>query len=805
LNVADIIAYFPDAKHTSNGWQAKCPAHDDSVASLSIHQEGDGKVLLHCHAGCEPEIVLRAVGLKLSDLFPERERSGSYDNSRRTRKRKSAPSDSMIVAEYDYRDESGNLLYQAVRLDPKDFRLRRRVITSTSAGWAWNMDGVRKVVYRLPEVMAAIAAGKPVVVVEGEKDVHTLERLGLTATCNPGGAGKWIKGYSPPFRGADVVILPDNDPPGRDHAETVAKTMQGHAKRIRVVRLPDLPPKGDITDWVEAGGTADELAKLIDSAPDWTPAPEVDITLGIDGEPLNDLGNARRLVKKHGDSVRFCYDAGKWYNWDGRRWSKDETGEIVRKAKDIVDAMFTQALAAKKKAENEADDEALEAAKTFERHAITSGNHRRIMSMISQAESEPGVPILANELDKDPWHFNCPNGTIDLRTGELRPHNRSDLISKICPIPYDPQAKCPTWERFLQEVFQSDEELIRFVHTASGYTLTGDTREQVFFILHGCGSNGKSTFIMALRDIFGDYETKTSTDTLIEKNSNNTNDIAALRAARFVNAIETSAGKRLAEALVKELTGQDAVSARFLYQEFFTFVPVFKLWLACNHVPVIQGQDHGIWRRVRLVPFGVQFREPEEPIGPYKDKALPEKLKSEYEGILAWLVRGCLDWQNGGLPSAKAVRAATGKLQQDMDVLGGFLAECCVFQNSAEVSAKELYSSYCQWAEGNREKPLSQRWFGLRLSERGTCERIHRRTGWFWIGIRLVDESDPVTQVTDVTQDSRKFPLCAREDNASNDNSTGGPIETFQEIASQGSQESQDTDDGLDWSGGVEF
>lgn len=669
MRIGDLIAYFPNAKRTPNGWQAKCPAHEDKVASLSIHTEEDGKVLLHCHAGCEPEAVLRAVGLKLSDLFPEEKGTSRGDTGRSKRRSRSAPSDSSIVAEYDYLDESGSLLYQSVRLDPKDFRFRRRVVTSTSAGWVWNMEGVRKVIYRLPEVMAAVGDGRPVFIVEGEKDVHTLERLGLVATCNPGGAGKWLKSYAPSFRLADVVILPDNDPPGRDHAEMVAKTLKGHAKRIRVVRLSDLPPKGDVTDWVEAGGTVEDLLRVVDAAPDWEPAPEVNVTLGIDGEPLNDLGNARRLVKKHSDSVRFCYDAGKWYSWDGIRWSRDETGDIIRKAKEIVDVMFVQSLAAKKKAESDADDEALEAAKTFERHAITSGNHRRIMAMISQAESEPGIPILANELDKDNWLFNCPNGTIDLRTGELRPHNRLDLISKVSPIAYDPDVKCPTWERFLLEVFQEDEELIRFVHTASGYTLTGDTREQVFFILHGCGSNGKSTLLMALRDIFGDYETKTSTDTLIEKNSNSTNDIAALRGARFVNAIETSAGKRLAEALVKELTGQDAVSARFLYQEFFTFIPVFKLWLACNHVPVIQGQDHGIWRRVRLVPFGVQFREPEESSGPYKDKALPEKLKSEYEGILAWLVRGCLDWQKDGLPSAKAVRLATGRLQQDMDVL----------------------------------------------------------------------------------------------------------------------------------------
>lgn len=530
---------------------------------------------------------------------------------------------------------------------------------------------------------------------------------------------------------------------------------------------------------------------------------------GPDGEPLNDLGNARRLVKKHGEDIRFSHDAAKWFCWDGRRWAMDATGEIYRKAKAVVDDILRLAVAMRRSAESSSDENAIELAKAFERHAVSSGNHQRIKALISQAQSESLVTILADELDANAWLFNCTNGTIDLRTGELRPHRRHDLISKISEVAYVPDAVCPVWQRFLSDIFQNDEELIAFVQCATGYSLTGDTREQVFFILHGCGSNGKSTFIGALRDVLGDYETKTSTDTLIEKNnSNNSNDVAALMGARFVSTIETSAGRRLAEALVKELTGQDAVTARFLYKEFFTFVPVFKLWLACNHVPVIQGQDHGIWRRVRLVPFGVQFREPEEPAGPYKDKTLPEKLKAEYEGILAWLVRGSLDWQMNGMPAAKAVKMATGKLQQDMDVLGGFFAECCVFDSQASVTAKNLYSAYCQWAEDNGEKPLSQRWFGLRLSERGTCESIRTRTGKCWRGIGLGSErpeyptdgdSTSVNHVNDVNLDSNKSLSCAHT----------RAIHSSQEIASHGAQGSPDeapnSDDGLDWSNGVAF
>jgi len=528
---------------------------------------------------------------------------------------------------------------------------------------------------------------------------------------------------------------------------------------------------------------------------------------------MNDLGNARRLVKKHGDTIRFCHDAGKWYCWDGRRWVKDETSEIVRKAKCVVDDMLRQAVAMRSAAESKTDDGSLEAAKSFERHAVSSGNHRRILALISQAESEPGITILAGDLDADHWAFSCANGTIDLRTGELRKHNRADLISKISETNYDPNAQCPMWEKFIAEVFVNDDELVHFVHQACGYTLTGDTREQLFFILHGCGSNGKSTFITALRDILGDYETKTSTDTLVEKNnSSNTNDLAALRGARLVSAIETSAGKRLAEALVKELTGQDAVTARFLYQEFFTFVPVFKLWLACNHVPVIQGQDFAIWRRIRLIPFNVQFQDADHPTGPYKDKALSDKLKSEHERILAWLVRGCLDWQNDGLSTAKAVRAATGKLQQDMDVLGGFLGECCVFERNAQSTAKDMYAAYCEWAETNGEKPLSQRWFGLRLTERGSCCNFKGARGvrcWKGIGLLDSDCSSSVADMADGALSLRKSHTCmhaCKETSTENvPHQPYAPQNPKTLIRADGTECTVPDNDGLNWSNGVAF
>ncbi|MHB0913835.1 MAG: phage/plasmid primase, P4 family [Armatimonadota bacterium] len=691
MEISEFLSRLSGVRGSGEGWTARCPGHDDRRASLCVRADGEGRILVRCQAGCETGAVLSRMGLSMRDLFPAKGRRPVS-----------------VAATYDYVDEAGGLLYQVVRTKSKGFFQRRRV----GGGWSYRLQGVRRVLYRLPQVIRAVRAGETLFVVEGEKDVHSLAAWGFTATTNSGGSnGKWPDSCDEHLSGGEIVVIPDNDPPGRAHAEAVAEVLSGRA-RVRVLSLPGLSEHGDFTDWVEAGGTREEFERLVADCPERV----------SDGLPMNDLGNARRLVKKHGAKIRYCCDAGKWLIWDGARWKDDETGELFRMAAETADDLLRAARSFPEQ-------------RAFERFAVNSGNHRSVQAMVGLAGSLSHV--LARELDADPWLLNTANGILDLRTGELRPHDPAAMITKLVPVPYDPAAECPTWERFLSEVFQGDTELIGFIHRAAGYTLTGDTREQVFFILHGRGSNGKSTFLGTLREVMGDYEQKTSTETLIERERSSTNDLAALRGARFVSAIETSAGKRLAEALVKELTGQDAVVARFLYREFFSYVPTFKLWLACNHVPSIQGQDHGIWRRIRLIPFDVQFADPGTAVGPYKDKGLPERLRAEYPGILAWLVRGCLAWQRDGLPVPRTVSSATSTLQQEMDQLGGFLAECCVLRPEAEVSARELYAAYGRWAERVGERPLSQRFLGLRLSERGVFKKERRREGFVWHGLGL--------------------------------------------------------------------
>jgi P4 family phage/plasmid primase-like protien len=445
----------------------------------------------------------------------------------------------------------------------------------------------------------------------------------------------------------------------------------------------------------------------------------------------NDIGNAERLRRRFGDRLRYVVNIG-WFAWDGRRWQRDEDTIVARCfAQRTARAIFHECAFL--------TDEARKGRASW---AITSGSTSRLSAMLSEAE--PHLALHPEELDRDPWLFNVANGTLDLRTGGLRPHRRDDFLTSASPIPYDPNAKCPTWERFLHEIFAGDRDLIEFVQRAVGYSLTGLTHEHVLFICHGLGSNGKSVLIEIIAAILADYAQQCPTDTFMVKDRGGTipNDIARLRGARFVSAVETESGRRLAESLVKQATGGDRLTARFLHREFFEFVPKFKLWLATNHRPEIRGTDNGIWRRIRLILFGVTFKDPEK-AGPgdlVKDDRLAEKLRTEMTGVLAWAVRGCLVWQKDGLTSPDAVSAATATYREEQDVLAHFLAERCQTAPNYVARAGDLYKNYSEWAEANGEKPISSTAFGLQLKERGF--RADRGTAGVrvWLGIDLKEE-----------------------------------------------------------------
>ncbi|HAH86004.1 MAG TPA: hypothetical protein DCL60_01375 [Armatimonadetes bacterium] len=719
MSLDTVLARLQGVRQEGGGYAALCPAHNDNKPSLSI-KVSNGKILMHCHAGCDTRAVLDKIGLKMSDLFDE------------PLKPKSRSAKGRIVANYDYTDENGNKLFQIVRFEPKSFRQRRKIVAAGKVHWEWNVNGVRLVPYHLPQVRQSITQGKTIYLVEGEKDVHSLESIGLTATCNSGGAGKWKKQHSEALAGANVVILPDNDEPGRKHAQSVAKNLDGVAASIQIAELPGLPQKGDITDWLEAGHTREELIELVSSSPLWTPGLNAG-NLEPVGYPQTESGNAELFISQHGKDLRFSRHTGKWLYWNGERWVPDDNGYVTRLVLKTVRSRY---------------DELKNCASDSERDALFrfikgSESRYKLNAVIEIARDLEGITIQASELDSDPWLLNCLNGTLDLQTGELRPHKREDMITRQVPIAFNPSAECPRWELFLREVFAGDTELIGFVQKAAGYSLAGDTREQCFFILHGNGSNGKSVFLSIIQSVLGEYSAVTGTDTLMEKPTGTIpNDIARLKGMRLVTASETTAGKRLAEGLVKQLTGSDKMSARFLHQEYFEFKPEFKLWLACNHLPRIDGADHAIVRRIKLIPFSVKFSNPKEsPIPPYMDSELPAKLQNELEGILRWMVEGCLKWQAEGLGFPKAISIATGNYKADMDSLGAFIAECCVTLPHAQVKASDLYSTYTEWCKINSETPMPKRTFGIKIGERGSY-LSKRGTGGcnIWCGIGIASD-----------------------------------------------------------------
>lgn len=464
---------------------------------------------------------------------------------------------------------------------------------------------------------------------------------------------------------------------------------------------------------------------------------------------LTDMGNARRFAQQHKDRVRYVGAWG-WAVWDGRRWKQDDTGGAVRLARVTVNRLFDEAQEAAgavvalmevaKEAAGAGDETAADSAKkavdaaqkkaaALMAHAMRSQSRPRIDALLALAQSEPELAARAEDFDNAPWLLNCQNGTLDLRTGKLKPHDPNDMLTKLAGANYCPGAACPTWAAFLERV-QPDGDIREFLQRSVGYALTGQVGEQVFWFLYGTGDNGKSVFSGVVGALLGDYAMKVRAEALMLKRQDSIpEEIAAMAGRRFALASELSDGQKLNESLIKDLTGGDRMRARYLHKNSFEFDPQAKVWMYGNHKPVIVGTDRGIWRRPRLVPFTVAIPEAE------KDKNLLDKLLGELDGVLAWAVAGCLAWQRDGLRTPDAVRMATEEYRTDSDVIGRFLADCTE-SSSDSVGAMALYKVYQAWAESEGHKVMSNTSFGRALSERG-LERVHTIVGKQYKGLAL--------------------------------------------------------------------
>jgi len=462
---------------------------------------------------------------------------------------------------------------------------------------------------------------------------------------------------------------------------------------------------------------------------------------GIHHQRLNDVANGHRFAVQHGTDLRYCHPLKTWFFWDGKRWRRDATGEVIRRAKQSAASIYHEAAEAP---ETVREDVA--------KWARRSHAKERLDAMVALAQSEKGVFIAPGDLDADPWLLTCLNGTINLRTGLLQPHCREDLITKICPVPYELNATLPLWDAVLTTITGGDAAYRGFLQRAAGYSLTGDTGEEVLFFAHGPAATGKSTFIEALKTTLGEYATTADFEAFLSRSSVGAprNDIARLAGARFVASIEVDEGKKLAEGLVKMLTGGDTVTARFLYQEAFEFKPAFKLWLAANHAPQVRDDDEAMWRRILRLPFTQVVPKAERK---KEVKAALCDLAVAGPAILTWMVQGCLAWQAEGLGVPQAVDEATAQYRMEMDPLSDFIADCCVLDRDAHVSAADLWKAYQDYSRANGEDwPVARKEFAERLERRGCISGKSMNTR-LWKGIGLLTNQPDLTETdTDFTQ-----------------------------------------------------
>lgn len=733
-----------DPGSSANG---HCPCHSDSTGSLSVDLK-DGKngkklIVIKCFAGCDTKQIVTDLGFAWSDLFEggaekPAQKNRSHITIEQLARAKKLPADfikqfGLQEIEDEYYGEYIEIPYFDIHKKNIIARRKRLGVKGGDSRWSkgdkppiyaqWSLPKIREMRY--------------VVFCEGESDTWTLWFHGYPALGLPGASTakklqfKHIEGLE------RIWVFVEPDQGGATMADSIPRRLKelGYQGELYRVYLQNFKDPNELHKAVDGDKT--EFRRVFQAAMDSKTALEITCPSAVKAAPergkaLTDMGNAERLAILHGRDLRFVRDWGAWFVWDGVYWKKDRVGEVKKKACATIRTLYAEG--------SQAEDDYLR--KEIIKHATQSENNGRIESMIRLAEIEDGMPMTPEQFDQDPWLFTVRNGTIDLRTGRFLTSQRDNYISKCAPVSYDPDAKCPTFEKFLDTIFEGNQNLITFVRRAIGYTLTGRVSERCLFILHGCGKNGKSTLLEVVMALLGEaadggYGLRTPTETLMVQYGGGgiPNDIARLKGARYVSASETEEGNRFAEARIKDLTGGDTISARFMRGEFFDFRPEFKLWIATNHKPAIRGTDNAIWDRIRLIPFN--WRVPDGQADPF----LPERLCGELSGVLNWALSGCLEWQREGLGMPSEVINAVSEYRAEMDILADFMSDCCLLAMNLRSGNKELYAEYHKWCELNAQKMVSHRKFSQRLIERGLTQ-TKSGSERIWHGIGLLKDEE---------------------------------------------------------------
>ncbi|MGI5404175.1 phage/plasmid primase, P4 family [Streptomyces sp. CA-135486] len=825
MRLTDILARLSGVEEDHDGYLALCPAHNDQRhPSLKLTLKEDGKLLIVCRTGCDRADILRKLDLTASDLFDVQ-----GDGARTvSAKAPEAVGVAEIAGLKVFVDESREALTsadEAVDYLARRFGLSADVAQDLNVGYMapgartqpWlsrgftrypritvplaGFDGVirglqgRDLSGKCPArwmsltnvpgkvwakygVMSAGTGYDTILVTEGPGDGLTAVGVGYDALVIRGAGlannAALVAELVAGLEGRDVVLAGDPDPAGARFTNALATALIRAGRIVRRLEFPN--PGEDLTAWRERAPESfpGALHSAVRSAPvveleepkPAAPSTEPDVpatdaaleSMDLSARQMfnnTDVGTAvmlRDFMTRSGGGVRYARGLG-FLVWDGKVWAPGDA-----KVREALHLMGAELIAS-------GDD-------SMRRLALKALTNRSIDAIIKELPSVPGVPAKAEDFDSRPELLSVANGTVNLRTGQIHPHTPADMITKRLDIAFNPDAPATRWELFLGEVFPNHPEMPSFMRRLVGYGITGSTSEQCFVFMHGQGANGKSVFLDALLHVLRGVTKSTEFSTFEQRvNTGQASpELAALRGARLVTASETEKYSRLAEGLVKQLTGGDPVTCRALYGSPFTYVPRFLLMVAGNYKPAILSQDLGVWRRVKLIPFEATFR------GAKADKTLPAKLRDEAAGILAWAVRGAQEWYANGLDEPTSVQSATQDYRESEDRLAEFIAARLVREEGARVAPMAVRRAYAEWAEDaglSRKEVLSGWALGVELESRNFTKR--RVSGkWGFDGIRLATDAEIQTA-------SR-----LAEDTGQADEEPSGPTDIFGQSREEG-------------------
>lgn len=692
-----------NAVKTAGGWQAKCPGHDDKNASLSINEGNDGRVLLKCHAGCGANDIVSVMGLKMSDLFNDTTKKAPTASLQPTTPKK-------IVATYPYCDADGKLLYEVVRYEPKSFSQRK---PDGNGGWSWKIQGVERVLYRLPELLEAIKSNQRVFIVEGEKDAEALVKLGLCATCNSGGggAGKWQDSFSESLRGADVVIIPDNDETGLKHGQSVAASLQGKAKSVRVIELKAKPSVTikvkDAYDWISAGGTRDELEAIVTATPEWVPStvspgttstPENDpVTLDYGPALIGDDG--KKSINQSHFAARYVHESGIIYDPSVARFYvyDDGTGLWQHQTNDKTTSNISHCF--------------MKILTEYDSPELLSKRTSSVLTGLCGLAK--GIAERRDVFNQRRDAIHVANGMLVLGsdgTTELKPFGREWYSRNRSEIAWEPGADCP---RFKQELLLAamDEDDARLIQRYVGQCLLGTNASQTFLVLRGTPGGGKSTLVNVIEGLIGNHN------------------VSELRVAQLTERFELVRfiGRTLLTGkdvpgdflnmkpvhVLKSLVGNDTLGGEVKNgNEAFNLKGCFNVIISTNtRLRVKLDSDTGAWRR-RMLIVDYERASTAKPVKNFDDVL----LRDEGPGILNWAIQGAIQLlqdldKTGKFQMTEAQIRRVDDLLSESDSVRSFVKDCVVKEQGARITIHDLATAYRDFCEDRGWEPLRERRF----------------------------------------------------------------------------------------------